>query len=171
MFFLVCFACFTGFFRGFGLVGVNCVCFVRFIFFLIYLCGIDGCVLDFFVLEFVLFWSFSAVCVIFCSLLVLLAQAMRFIAMFCFVVIFVFYGGMIKFLIFLFANGTVSINNFYFCNFFVIFTIIFTIFLFFIIKKHQIFLVQIYFTVYFILMCCIPSSSKGSEVVTNPNFS
>ena len=107
----------------------------------------------------------------FCLWLVLLAQVVRFILVFCFVVMFVFYGGMIKCLIFLLAISTVSINDFHFCNFFVIFTIFFTIFLVFIIKKHQIFLVQIYFTAYFILMCCIPSSSNGSEVVTNPNFS
>ena len=168
------FGVFCLFFWGllqFWWLGMYGIVFVRFIFFLIYWCGVGGCVLDFFVLDFVLFWCFSAVCRFFCSLLVLLAQAVRFIAMFCFVVIFVFYGGMIKCLIFLFAIGTVSINDLYFCNFFVIFTIIFTIFLLFIIKKHQIFLVQIYFTVYFILMCCIPSSSKGLEFVTNPNFS
>lgn len=155
-------------FRWFGVYGV---CFVRFIFFLILMCIIGVSVfVDFFIkicIILVFFWCLSC----FCLLLVLLAQVVWFIVVFCFVVMFVFYGSMIKCLIFLLAISTVSINVFYFCNFFVIFTIFFTIFLVFIIKKHQIFLVQIYFTVNFILMCCIPSSSNGSEVVMNPNFS
>ena len=158
--------------------GVYGVCFVRFIFFLILMCiiGILMCIIgvsvfvDFFIkicIILVFFWCLSC----FCLWLVLLAQVVWFIVVFCFVVMFVFYDSVIKCLIFLLAISTVSINDFYFCNFFVIFTTFFKIFLVFIIKKHQIFLVQIYFTVYFILMCCIPSSSKGSEVVTNPNFS
>lgn len=175
---LICFArgvfmelcCFIGFFKIL-VVCVNATGYWKFIFFLILMCIIGVSVfVDFFIkicIILVFFWCLSY----FLLLLVLLAQVVWFIVVFCFVVMFVFYGGVIKCLIFLLAIGTVSIKDFYFCNFFVIFTIFFTIFLSFIIKKHQIFLVQIYFTVYFILMCCIPSSSKGSEVVTNPNFS
>lgn len=80
-------------------------------------------------------------------LLVLIAQVVWFIAVFCFVVMFVFYGVVIKCLIFLLAISTVSINDFYFCNFFVIFTIFCTIFLVFIIKNTK------FFWCKFILRC------------------
>lgn len=99
---------------------------------------------------------FIKICIIFVSFwclpcfylwLVLLAQVARFIVVFCFVVMFVFYSGVIKWLIFLLAISTVSINDFCFCNFFVIFTIFFTIFLFFIIKNTN------FFWCKFILRC------------------
>ena len=101
---------------------------------------------DFFInicIIFVFFWCLSC----FCLWLVLLAQVVWFIVVFCFVVMFVFYGGVIKCLIFLLAIGTVSIKDFYFCNFFVIFTIFFTIFLVFIIKNTK------FFWCKFILRC------------------
>ena len=63
--------------------------------------------------------------------------------------------------------GTVSINEIYFCNFFVIFSLIFI----FPKEKTPRFrvpgvgcCVEFYFIIYFICMCGIPSSSNGSEV-------
>lgn len=75
---------------------------------------------DFFIkicIIFVFFWCLSC----FCLWLVLLAQVVRFIVVFCFVVMFVFYDSVIKWLIFLLAISTISINDFLFCNFYDIF--------------------------------------------------
>lgn len=101
---------------------------------------------DFFIkICIILVFSWCLSC--FCLWLVLLAQVVRFIVVFCFVVMFVFYDSVIKCLIFLLAISTISINDFLFCNFFVIFTIIFLVFLFFIIKNTK------FFWCKFILWC------------------
>lgn len=97
---------------------MNATGFWKFIFFLILTCVIGVSVfVDFFIkfcIILVFFWCLSC----FCLWLVLLAQVVWFIVVFCFVVMFVFYGGVIKCLIFLLAISTVSINDFRFCNFF-----------------------------------------------------
>ena len=116
-----------------------------------------------FFINFCIFFIFSDVFSFFWLLLVLLAQVVWFIVVFCFVAIFLFYSGVIKWLIFLFAIGTVSINYFCFCNFFVILAIIFLIFLFFIIKTTK-FSCKI-IVLCFILMCVFIVSHKKNYAI------